>query len=104
MEQRISEQSPGFVSIVALVETVWVLQRAFGMSDDAVAAAIEDMLAASVLMIENEPEVFAAMVALKESRGSFADALIGALGTKAGCAYTLTFDRQARRLPGFAAP
>ncbi len=52
-------------------------------------------------MVENEQEVFTAMVALKEGRGSFADALIGALGDKAGCSRTLTFDRQALRLAGF---
>jgi predicted nucleic-acid-binding protein len=41
------------------------------------------------------------MVALKEGRGSFADALIGALGASAGCSHSLTFDRKALRLPGF---
>jgi predicted nucleic-acid-binding protein len=42
------------------------------------------------------------MIALKEGAGSFADALIGALGAKAGCAHTLTFDRKALRLPDYA--
>jgi predicted nucleic-acid-binding protein len=44
------------------------------------------------------------MVAVKEGSGSFADALIAALGDAAGCAHTLTFDRQALRLRGFALP
>ena len=52
-------------------------------------------------MVESEQEVFTAMIALKQGRGSFADALIGALGAKAGCSRTLTFDRKALRLPGF---
>ena len=52
-------------------------------------------------MIESEQEVFTAMIALKDGRGSFADALIGALGAKAGCSRTLTFDRKALRLPDF---
>jgi predicted nucleic-acid-binding protein len=38
---------------------------------------------------------------LKEGYGSFADALIGALGAKAGCSRTFTFDRKALRLAGF---
>ena len=29
IEQRLSEENPGFVSIVAIVEMVWVLDRAF---------------------------------------------------------------------------
>lgn len=49
-------------------------------------------------------EVFTAMIALKEGYGSFADALIVALGARAGCSRTLTFDHKALRLPGFAAP
>jgi predicted nucleic-acid-binding protein len=48
--------------------------------------------------------VFTAMTALKEGRGSFADALIGALSVKAGCSSGLTFDRKALRLPGFNLP
>ena len=54
-----------------------------------------------VLVVENEQEVFTAMVALKQGKGSFADAIILALGARAGCSYTLTFDQKASRLSGF---
>jgi predicted nucleic-acid-binding protein len=101
IEQRLSEENPGFVSIVAMVETVWVLDRAYGLADHAIAAAIERALRADVLVVESEQEVFAAMIALKEGHGSFADALIGAVGARAGCSHTMTFDRKASRLPGF---
>jgi predicted nucleic-acid-binding protein len=101
MEQRLSEDNPGFVSIVAIVEVVWVLDRVYGMAPPEVAAAVERLLQADVLIMENEQEVFTAMIALKEDRGSFADALVAQLGTRAGCAHTLTFDRKALRLPGF---
>jgi predicted nucleic-acid-binding protein len=104
MERRLTEEGPGFISVVAMVETVWVLDRAYGISDHEVAAAIERILQTDVLLVENEQEVFAAMVALRDGNGSFADALIAALGTRAGCARTLTFDRQALRLPGFELP
>lgn len=103
-ERRLTEKDPGFVSIVAMVETVWVLDRAYGLSSQEIAAAIERMLQTDVLVVENEEEVFTAMVALREGEGSFADALIGALGTRAGCARTLTFDRKALRLPGLDLP
>lgn len=99
--ERLSERDPGFISIVAMVETVWVLQRAYSLGNQAVAAAIERTLQADALVVENEQEVFTAMIALKEGQGSFADALIGALDTKAGCVATVTFDRRASRLSGF---
>jgi predicted nucleic-acid-binding protein len=104
IERRLTEDDPGFVSVVAMIETVWVLERAYGLADDDIAAAIERTLQADVLVVENEQEVFSAMIALKEGRGSFADALIGALGMRAGCSRTLTFDHEALRLPGFELP
>lgn len=104
IERRLSEESPGFVSIVAMVETVWVLERAYGLTPHEVVGAVERMLQTDVLVVEHEQEVFTAMIALKDGRGSFADAVIAALGTRMGCSYTLTFDRKALKLPGFELP
>jgi predicted nucleic-acid-binding protein len=101
IERRLSPLNPGFLSVVALAEMAWVHDRAYGLPDRDIAAAIERVLQTDVLVVDNEQEVFAAMIALKEGRGSFADALIGALGAKAGCSATLTFDQRALRLPGF---
>jgi predicted nucleic-acid-binding protein len=84
-----------------MAETAWVLERVYGLTGYELAAAIERMLQVNVVIVESEQEVFTAMIAVKEERGSFADALIGALGAKAGCAHTLTFDQKALRLPEF---
>ncbi|MGO8916510.1 MAG: PIN domain-containing protein [Stellaceae bacterium] len=101
IEHGLSERDAGFISVVAMAETVWVLERAYGFSDADIAAAVERMLQADVLVVESEQEVFTAMVTLKAGQGAFADALIGALGAKTGCSRTLTFDQRAARLSGF---
>lgn len=101
IERQLTVARPGFVSVVVIVETVWGLDRAYGFSAKEIAAAIERMLQVEVLAIENEQEVFTAMLALKAGRGSFADALIAQLGASAGCIHTLTFDAKASRLRGF---
>ena len=101
LESRLTEGNPGFISLVAMVETVWVLDRAYDLAESEIAAALERILQADTLVVESEQEVFRATMALKERSGSFADALIGALGAKAGCDRTLTFDKSALRLPGF---
>lgn len=101
IEQRLSEADPGFVSVVEMAETVWVLERVYGLADYEIAVAVERVLQINVLAVESEQEIFTAMIALKEGRGSFADALVGALGAKAGCSRTLTFDRKASRLTEF---
>ena len=66
IEQRLTEEDPGFVSIVAMVQTVWVLERAYRLPAHEIAAALERMLQTDVLVIENEQEVFTAMIALKQ--------------------------------------
>jgi predicted nucleic-acid-binding protein len=104
IEFRLTEENPGFISIVAMVEMVWVLDRAYGLGGREIAAGLERLLQADTLVVENQQEVFTAAMALKEGTGSFADALIGALGARAGCARTLTFDKTALRLPGFELP
>ena len=102
LEHHLSTGNPGFISTVVLAETAWVLRRAYQFTATETAAAIERILAADVLLIEREQRVYSAMVALRDGQGSFADALIGAIGTREGCARTATFDRKALRLPGFA--
>jgi predicted nucleic-acid-binding protein len=101
LERRLSEANPGFISLVAMAELVWVLDRAYRMAARQIAGAIERILQTEVFVIEKEQEVFAAMIALRQGGGSFADALIAELGLQAGCSYTLTFDIKAARLPGF---
>ena len=52
IEQKLSEANPGFVSVVAIVETVWVLERAYGFAALEIATAIENALQADALVIE----------------------------------------------------
>ena len=100
-ERRLTRTKPGFVSVVVMVEAVWVLDRAYGLTGQEIATAVERLLQVEVLVIENEQEVFTAMLALKQGHGTFADALIAELGALAGCTRTLTFDQKAVRLSGF---
>jgi predicted nucleic-acid-binding protein len=84
-----------------MVETAWVLDRAYGLTDEEIAAAIELVLQADMFVVESEQQIFTSMVAVREGLGSFADTLIYELGSRAGCSYTVTFDRKASRVPGF---
>jgi predicted nucleic-acid-binding protein len=101
MEHHLTEDQPGFISLVTIAEVAWVLERTYRRSNREIARAIEAMLQADSLFMQNEQEVFTAMVALKTGRGSFADALIAALSRWAGCNSTLTFDKKASRIDGF---
>jgi len=102
IERRLTEQEPGFVSLVTVLEVVWVLKGLFQRSRQEIANDIEMLLAADTLEVQNEQEVYLAVVSLRNGMGTFEDALIGSLGTWRGCSATLTFDEDAaRRLHGF---
>jgi predicted nucleic-acid-binding protein len=73
----------------------------YGLADGEIADVVERMLQADTLVVQNEQQVYTALVALRRGWGAFADALIAALGAWAGCDSTLTFDKKALRLAGF---
>jgi predicted nucleic-acid-binding protein len=104
IEHRLTDAEPGFISIVAIAEMVWVLARYYRFASERIVNAIERILHAETLVVESEPDVFAAMTALRDGRGEFGDALIGALSASAGCSCVLTFDRETLQLPGFELP
>ena len=101
VERQLSEENPGFISLVTMLEIVWVLRSLLQRSASEIASHLEGLLAADSLEIQNEQQVFEAVFALKRGTGEFEDALIGAVNAWAGCSHTLTFDRRATRLPHF---
>jgi predicted nucleic-acid-binding protein len=102
IERRLTEQNPGFVSLVSILEIVWVLGSLYRRTRSEIAQHIEMILAADTLEVQNEQEVYEALVALRNGTGAFEDALIGSIGIWRGCSATLTFDQNAaKRLNGF---
>ena len=102
IERRLTEQEPGFVSLVCILEVVWVLKSLFKRSSQQIANDIEMLLAADTLEVQNEQEVYYAVVSLRNGIGTFEDALIGSLGVWRGCSATLTFNEDAaKQLHGF---
>jgi predicted nucleic-acid-binding protein len=53
IERRLTGENPGFVSIVAMVKTVGVRDRAYRLAANDIAAAVERMPQADVLVVEN---------------------------------------------------
>ena len=85
IERRLTEEEPGFVSLVSILEVVWVLKSLFKLTRQEIANDIEMLLAADTLEVQNEQEVYYAVVSLRTGIGTFEDALIGSLGAWRGC-------------------
>ena len=79
IERRLTRRDPGFVSLVAILEIVWVLGSLYKRSRLEIAGHVEMILAADTLEVQNEQEVYQAVVALRNGTGTFEDALIGGL-------------------------
>jgi predicted nucleic-acid-binding protein len=101
VDRQLSEQVPGFISLVTVLEIVWVLRSLLKQGPFQIASLLEHLLTADSLEVQNEQQVFESVFALKRGTGEFEDALLGALNAWAGCSHTLTFDRKAARLPYF---
>ncbi|HEY1804362.1 MAG TPA: type II toxin-antitoxin system VapC family toxin [Terracidiphilus sp.] len=102
IERHLTEQDQGFVSLVSILEIVCVLGSLYKRTPWEIANHIETILAADTLAVQNEQEVYQAVVALRNGTGTFEDALIGSIGIWSGCSVTLTFDQNAaKRLNGF---
>ena len=97
MEQELSEDEPGYVGLVALAETTWVLQRLYRASAAEIRDTVADLLGARQIVVENRDAVSRALATSFDGKCTFADALIAASAAVAGCTSVVSFDRGAAR-------
>lgn len=91
----LTAEAQAHIPIVVLVETVWVLSRAYKSSRAQIAATIETLLRARELVVENAEIAYLALATYQTTNADFADALIAHGARRAGCAETVTFDKAA---------
>ena len=91
-----------YVCLAVLLETVWVLDRAYGVDRTGIARTLQGLLETADTVLENEPLVEAALDAFQAGRADFADYVISLGNLAAGCRHTLTFDERAEKYPGFS--
>jgi len=97
---ELTETAPGFVCREVLVELVWVLERAYGLSRPDIAQALDGLLEARELRVEGADRAAIAIDRYRKGGPGFADQMIALAGQQAGCRATVTFDRKAAGLPG----
>lgn len=104
LEHELTPENPGYLSLVALAEVVWVLAAAYGTDKPTIARVVEGLLGAPVIRVQEAEAAWLALLDFREpsSTVDFSDALIVRLGSRAGCPRTVTFDRRAARHPAFS--
>ena len=99
IEEELSAARPGFVSLVTLLETVWVLESRYGLEPPGMCDLLEDLLQTSSLQVQDAPAVRRAIVPYRKGGVDLHDALIVALAAERG-AQAVTFDAKASRRLG----
>ncbi len=90
-----------FVSLVVLVEFVWLLSSRYTFTHEQVLEALTALLKNAGIAIQREDLVLEAVERSLANGAGITDQLVAALGKEAGCRTTLTFDRDAaKRIPG----
>lgn len=98
---RRTADDPAYVSLIVVVELVWVLRRLYRYSREQVHAALVYLLETAELAFEEEQYVSTLLNQDVGKRGDIADHLIVFSAFRAGCSRTVTFDRDASKLvPG----
>lgn len=97
LEQELTFATPGFVTLVTLVELLWVLNDTYKVGRAIQAEVVSQLLAAPNLVVERDDLV---ADALALHGGDISDHIVHLVGTVHGCSKTLTFDKKFARVEG----
>jgi predicted nucleic-acid-binding protein len=98
--ESLSEASQGFVTLVSIVELVWVMQGCYQATKDEMTAILGKLLRVRTITVENAEVVLKALHAYTNSNADFADCLIERSAHHANCTHTMTFDSKAAKTAG----
>jgi len=95
--ELLTQDEPGYVGVVAVVELVWVLTSCYASTKGEICEVLEKLLRIKSIIVEQADVVWKAIRLFKEGNADFADCLIERDANEAGCNYTNTFDREAAK-------
>ena len=97
LEEELTDDEPGFVGLIVLVETIWVLRRLYKASPEEILDTVRDLLGSRCIVVENRQVVARAVATSAKTASDFADSIIAASALDAGCRKVVSFDRGAVR-------
>ncbi len=102
IEETLTVSKPGFISVVSLVEVVWVLEGCYGSTKDEIIDIVERLLRVKQLLVQDAEVVWQAVRLFRNGKADFADCLIERAGSAHGCDHTVSFDKSAVKAAGMA--
>jgi predicted nucleic-acid-binding protein len=89
------------IPLVAVLETLWVLESAYGLSRSEILDALESLRRMPILRFEDDEVMQKLLMAGRARNEDLSDILIAFAAQGGGCDSGLTFDKKAARLPFF---
>lgn len=97
LEEELTDDDPGFIGLVVLVETVWVLRRLYKASPEEIRETVNDLLGSRRISVENRHVVARAVATSAKNDSDFVDSIIAASALDVGCRKIVSFGRGAVR-------
>lgn len=97
IERECSSTRPGFISLVTLVELVWVSESCYGATKAEVVALVRRILGIKQLVVQDAETVWKSLRLFESGKADFADYLVERIGDAAGCSTCVTFDKTAAK-------
>ena len=98
--ESLDDTGGGYVTLVSIVELVWVLGSSYELTRAQVTMALDGILRTKQFTIERADQVLRALRVFKVDKSDFADCLIERTAASVGCDKTVTFDVSASRYAG----
>ncbi len=89
------------IPIVVLLETIWVLESAYGMSRSDILESLEDLRQMPIFDFEADRVLDLLLLSGRNTNVDLSDLLIAHSAEYSGCDAVLTFDKKASKFPFF---
>jgi predicted nucleic-acid-binding protein len=95
IENQISANKLGYVTLISLVEITWVLASCYKVAREQVLDIVQNLLTSKQIQIERSDVAYLALRKCRAGKGDFSDAVIVAISEQDGCTNIVTFDKKA---------
>ncbi len=95
------QQEMLFVPLLVVLETIWVLQSVYAITDEEILSALSTLLLMPVLLFESPPVIQGFIASAREVKHDLPDILIARSAKFANCQSVYTFDKKAAKFNYF---
>ncbi|MCK4710696.1 MAG: type II toxin-antitoxin system VapC family toxin [Gammaproteobacteria bacterium] len=94
IDNELNSSNPGFITLISLVEIVWVLESCYSQTRKEVIEVLHSLLTTKQLVIEGADMAYLALKRYAVGNADYSDALITVISENQGCSSVVTFDKK----------